>query len=164
MNEEIKALRKVMALVEEHCPNVDELHLVIGGLLGRGITALEAWPAVDVEGIKDNLSKLTDTVLYDCVHSLAQPSMQGKSYGEIKEYLAKNVKHIVHAGVDRLAQRGLIGGVPDGYALVPVTRPDTFDNWMCDALYRQAVYSNDIKSQDVWSAVIKEAEKGKGDE
>ena len=30
-------------------------------------------------------------VIYDCCHSLAQPSMQGKTWGEIKDYLTKYI-------------------------------------------------------------------------
>ena len=38
-----------------------------------------------------DLEKNVKEVIYDCCHSLSQPSMQGMMWGEIKDYLTRHI-------------------------------------------------------------------------
>lgn len=49
----------------------------------------------------DAVCKAIDALVYDTVHSLSQPSMQGYTYGQIIEYQKKHIKAAVTAVLTR---------------------------------------------------------------
>jgi len=42
-------------------------------------------------GVLENIDKDIEMSIFDCFHSLSQPSMQGKTYGQMKDYVTEHV-------------------------------------------------------------------------
>ena len=54
----------------------------------------------------EKLVKAVEMTIYDCCHSLSQPSMQNKMWGDVKDYLTKHIVHTIKKAISQLPANG----------------------------------------------------------
>lgn len=89
----------------------------------EGLLTEESGEAIDSDALKEAVKEEIAATVYDTVHSLSQPSMKGKSYGEIIEYQKKYINESIQRSIAGFVRYGMVkdkDGLAEMIAKLPI--------------------------------------------